>query len=74
MTQIYLAIVGRLPRIGAHPVSNGSSGGANERRKIDDERQIHLHGHDFALLEQTSNKTLRYEMLNLKLDNPPRET
>lgn len=32
---------------------------------------IHLHGHDFAILEQ-SDKPYRIGGLNLKLDNPPR--
>ena len=34
--------------------------------------QIHLHGHDFALLEQAYNKTFNASDLQLKLDNPPR--
>jgi FtsP/CotA-like multicopper oxidase with cupredoxin domain len=33
---------------------------------------IHLHGHDFALLEQAHHKTFDYKTLDLKLDNPPR--
>lgn len=33
--------------------------------------QIHLHGHDFAILEQV-NKTFDPKNLNLKWDNPPR--
>ncbi|MCJ1287871.1 hypothetical protein MMC26_007223 [Xylographa opegraphella] len=32
---------------------------------------IHLHGHDFAILEQ-SEKPYQIGVLNLKLDNPPR--
>ena len=35
-------------------------------------RQIHLHGHDFALVEQAYNKVLDPWNLSLKLDNPPR--
>jgi hypothetical protein len=34
--------------------------------------QIHLHGHDFALLEQASDKKFNVKTLDLKLDNPPR--
>jgi hypothetical protein len=34
--------------------------------------QIHLHGHDFALLEQAYNKTFDPKNLTLKLTNPPR--
>ncbi|KAK3395258.1 multicopper oxidase-domain-containing protein [Podospora didyma] len=33
---------------------------------------IHLHGHDFAILQQTENQNLSYGNLNLKFDNPPR--
>ncbi|KAL3426474.1 multicopper oxidase [Phlyctema vagabunda] len=33
---------------------------------------IHLHGHDFALLEQASNKTWDPYNMDLKLNNPPR--
>ncbi|EXA36854.1 hypothetical protein FOQG_09814 [Fusarium oxysporum f. sp. raphani 54005] len=33
---------------------------------------IHLHGHDFALLQQEENQTYDPSRLNLKLDNPPR--
>ncbi|KAF2151520.1 multicopper oxidase [Myriangium duriaei CBS 260.36] len=34
---------------------------------------IHLHGHDFAILQQTYNETYNNStQLNLKLDNPPR--
>ncbi|KAK9438543.1 Pfs, NACHT and Ankyrin domain protein [Metarhizium brunneum] len=33
---------------------------------------IHLHGHDFAILEQAENKTWDPNNMNLKLDNPPR--
>ena len=33
--------------------------------------QIHLHGHDFAILQQISNARFP-EGLSLKLDNPPR--
>jgi len=33
---------------------------------------IHLHGHDFALLEQAYNKTFDPQKLNLTLNNPPR--
>ncbi|KAL0945044.1 Lcc2 [Colletotrichum truncatum] len=33
---------------------------------------IHLHGHDFAVLEQAENKTYNVSNLNLKWDNPPR--
>ncbi|KAI1977262.1 hypothetical protein LOZ53_002108 [Ophidiomyces ophidiicola] len=32
---------------------------------------IHLHGHDFALLQQSS-EAFKPSLLNLKLDNPPR--
>jgi Multicopper oxidase len=34
--------------------------------------KIHLHGHDFALLEQAYNKTFNVSTMKLKLDNPPR--
>ena len=34
--------------------------------------QIHLHGHDFAILEQAYTKTFNTSTLALKLDNPPR--
>ncbi|KAF9763604.1 hypothetical protein IL306_003049, partial [Fusarium sp. DS 682] len=33
---------------------------------------IHLHGHDFAILQQEENQTYDPSRLNLKLDNPPR--
>lgn len=33
---------------------------------------IHLHGHDFAILEQAYNKTFNHSTVSLKLDNPPR--
>ncbi|KAK0733004.1 multicopper oxidase-domain-containing protein [Lasiosphaeria miniovina] len=33
---------------------------------------MHLHGHDFAILEQAENKRLDYGNLDLKFDNPPR--
>ncbi|KAK3314821.1 multicopper oxidase-domain-containing protein [Apodospora peruviana] len=33
---------------------------------------IHLHGHDFALLQQAEGTKLDYGSLNLKFDNPPR--
>ncbi|KAL8707775.1 MAG: hypothetical protein Q9220_007227 [cf. Caloplaca sp. 1 TL-2023] len=33
---------------------------------------IHLHGHDFAILEQKSNANFSSKTMNLKLDNPPR--
>jgi len=33
---------------------------------------IHLHGHDFALLEQAYGKKFNSSNLNLKLTNPPR--
>ena len=33
---------------------------------------MHLHGHDFAILEQAYNKTFDPNTLNLKYDNPPR--
>ncbi|KAF4341171.1 laccase-like multicopper oxidase [Fusarium beomiforme] len=33
---------------------------------------IHLHGHDFALLQQEENQKYDPSKLNLKLDNPPR--
>ncbi|RGP71961.1 hypothetical protein FSPOR_3076 [Fusarium sporotrichioides] len=34
--------------------------------------QIHLHGHDFALLQQEETQVYDPSKLNLKLDNPPR--
>jgi hypothetical protein len=34
--------------------------------------QIHLHGHDFALLEQAYSKKFDPLTLNLTLENPPR--
>jgi len=34
--------------------------------------QIHLHGHDFAILEQAGNKTWDPRNMTLKLNNPPR--
>lgn len=34
--------------------------------------QIHLHGHDFAILEQAENKEWDPYNMNLKLINPPR--
>lgn len=34
--------------------------------------QIHLHGHDFAILEQVANKTFSTDTVNLKYNNPPR--
>ena len=34
--------------------------------------QIHLHGHDFAILEQAENKTWDPSTMKLKLTNPPR--
>ena len=34
--------------------------------------KIHLHGHDFAILEQAENRVLDYGFLNLTFDNPPR--
>lgn len=34
--------------------------------------KIHLHGHDFAILEQAYNKTFSIPTLNLTLYNPPR--
>lgn len=37
----------------------------------DTRRQIHLHGHDFAILQQ-SNQTYSPARLNLTLNNPPR--
>lgn len=33
---------------------------------------MHLHGHDFAILEQAYNKTFNISNLNLKHNNPPR--
>ncbi|KAF4985418.1 hypothetical protein FDECE_16570 [Fusarium decemcellulare] len=33
---------------------------------------IHLHGHDFAILQQEENQEYDPSRLNLKLDNPPR--
>ena len=33
---------------------------------------MHLHGHDFAILEQAYNKTFDASTLNLNLKNPPR--
>ena len=33
---------------------------------------MHLHGHDFALLEQAYEKVFNTSTLTLKLDNPPR--
>ena len=57
---------------GAHPVSLN-------RNPLDnfssiDSCQIHLHGHDFAILTQVTNATLPTDpsKLNLKWDNPPR--
>ncbi|KAG8531337.1 uncharacterized protein KY384_002966 [Bacidia gigantensis] len=44
------------------PGSSGSTGA----------HPIHLHGHDFAILEQASNKAYHPSTLNLKTDNPPR--
>lgn len=34
--------------------------------------QIHLHGHDFAILQQEEGQLYDPSKLNLKLDNPPR--
>lgn len=34
--------------------------------------QIHLHGHDFALLQQTEGHAYDPKKLTLKLENPPR--
>ena len=34
--------------------------------------QIHLHGHDFAILEQAYDKRYNPKTVNLKTDNPPR--
>ncbi|KAL9622799.1 MAG: hypothetical protein Q9160_002918 [Pyrenula sp. 1 TL-2023] len=34
--------------------------------------KTHLHGHDFAILEQAYNKTYNSSNLSLELDNPPR--
>ncbi len=34
--------------------------------------QIHLHGHDFAILQQAYNQTYNSSQLSLKHDNPPR--
>jgi hypothetical protein len=34
--------------------------------------QIHLHGHDFAILQQEEHQQYHRSKLNLKLDNPPR--
>jgi hypothetical protein len=34
--------------------------------------QIHLHGHDFAILQQVENEEYDHSKLNLTLDNPPR--
>jgi hypothetical protein len=36
------------------------------------EIQIHLHGHDFALLQQAEAQKVDYGNLQLKFDNPPR--
>ena len=33
---------------------------------------MHLHGHDFAVLEQAYDKIFNSSCLTLKLDNPPR--
>ncbi len=33
---------------------------------------MHLHGHDFAVLEQAYDKIFNSSSLTLKLDNPPR--
>ena len=35
------------------------------------DRQLHLHGHDFAILQQIENANFP-DKLNLTLDNPPR--
>ena len=34
--------------------------------------QIHLHGHDFAILQQAENQQYDASKLNLNLNNPPR--
>lgn len=33
---------------------------------------MHLHGHDFAILEQAGNKVFNPNNVSLNLDNPPR--
>ncbi|KAI4183020.1 MAG: hypothetical protein L6R41_005651 [Letrouitia leprolyta] len=53
---IYMVLTG-------DPKSAGSTSGAHP---------IHLHGHDFAILQQTENANYDPKNLNLKLDNPPR--
>jgi hypothetical protein len=55
---------------GAHPVSPPPQ--TLPTTRLDASHQIHLHGHDFAILEQAENRTYDPANLNLKLDNPPR--
>ncbi|KAH6696779.1 multicopper oxidase-domain-containing protein [Plectosphaerella plurivora] len=43
-----------------------------EQENYKDNEWIHLHGHDFAILEQASNKTWSPSTMDLKLNNPPR--
>ena len=35
-------------------------------------RQMHLHGHDFVILQQAEGRRFSPDALDLKLDNPPR--
>lgn len=52
---------------GAHPVSLKLS-----PKKSTDRSQMHLHGHDFAILQQEENKELARKNINLNKINPPR--
>ncbi|KAK4223679.1 multicopper oxidase-domain-containing protein [Podospora fimiseda] len=54
---VYMAIAGDTGRTG---VPNAGA------------HPIHLHGHDFALLQQAENTFLTHGNLSLKFDNPPR--
>jgi hypothetical protein len=57
---------------GAHPVCYSFTIGVIKKESNLVSYQIHLHGHDFAILQQETNQTYHPSLLKLKRDNPPR--
>jgi hypothetical protein len=57
---------------GAHPVCYAFLSGVVRKLIKLTSHQIHLHGHDFAILQQEENQEYHPSKLNLTLDNPPR--
>jgi FtsP/CotA-like multicopper oxidase with cupredoxin domain len=59
-------------KTGAHPVCYAFLPGVVRKAIKLSSHQIHLHGHDFAILQQEENQEYHPNKLNLNLDNPPR--